>query len=198
MCPTICSRRPRATGGAPPARPSRSFARIARRAAGVLGIVLLQTTAMPAQPAVSCRPSDGELCRLLTSEDFLAAYRGSYRQSVDPADAIDDVRFNMRRVLTGSGHAGPAAVGQQIDAMLDDALRRAQEQLCGPNSDASRAASAVAAGLAGAAAARGAQLSGEMLGVMTGALLGPTRSRGPACLCGARTFDAIRSTCSAG
>src|SRR5919198_4025670 len=130
MSPTLCSRRPRATGAAAPVRPSPSFARIARRAAAVLGILLLQTTAMPAQPDVSCRPSDGELCRLLRSEDFLAAYRGSYRRSVDPADAIDDVRFNMRRVLTGSGHAGPAAVGQQIDVMLDDALHRAQEQLC--------------------------------------------------------------------
>jgi hypothetical protein len=168
----------------------------AARIAGVIAVLLAGAAA--AQPPVSCASSDASICRLIASREFLTAYQGAYRQGSDPADVVDDLRFNMRRVLTGSGRAGPGAVSQQIDVILDDALRRTQQQLCAASPDSSRAAAAIAAGLAQAAGTRDAPLSAEMLGAMTGALLGSIRSGGEACLCAARNLDAIRSTCSAG
>ncbi len=112
---------------------------------------------------------------------------------VDPADAVDDVRANLRRAMLGAGQAGPAAIGRQVDAVLDDALAAAQRRMCGAGAGP---AMAVAGGLAAAAAARGAHLGNAMLGAMTGALVGAA-GRNPACLCAARGFDAIPQACAA-
>ena len=168
----------------------------AARIAGAAAVLLAGAAA--AQPPVACASSDAAICGMIASREFLTAYQGAYRQGSDPADAVDELRFNMRRVLTGSGRAGPGAVSQQIDVILDDALRRTQQQLCAASPNSSRAASALAAGLAHAASTRDAPLSAEMLGAMTGALLGSIRSGREACLCSARNLDSIRSTCSAG
>jgi hypothetical protein len=175
--------------------PSVKAAQHAARIAGAVAVLLAEAAA--AQPPVPCASSDAAICRTIASRDFLTAFQGAYRQGADPADAVDDLRFNLRRVLTGAGRAGPGAVSQQVDVILDDALRRTQQHLCAGSPDSSRAAAALAAGLAHAAGTRDAQLSAEMLGAMTGALLGSIRSGREACLCAARSLDAIRSTCSA-
>jgi hypothetical protein len=170
---------------------------IAKGAAWIPGAFVSMAIAVQAQPIdVSCVPPGAEICRVIATQEFLTVYSNFYSRVVDPEDAVDNVRFNMRSVLTGSGQAGPAAVGSQVDMLVDDALRRAQQQFCGGTLDSSRAISAVAAGLADAALARGVRLTGEALGLMTGSLLGSTRPRGAACLCAARTLDGIRSTCS--
>ncbi len=103
------------------------------RIAGAAALLLAGAAA--AQPPVACASSDAAICRMIASREFLTAYQGAYRQGSDPADAVDDLRFNMRRVLTGSVRAGPGAVSQQIDAILDDALRRTQQQLCAASPD---------------------------------------------------------------
>ena len=105
----------------------------AARIAGAAAVLLAGAAA--AQPPVACASSDAAICRMIASREFLTAYQGAYRQGSDPADAVDELRFNMRRVLTGAGRAGPGAVSQQIDVILDDALRRTQQQLCAASPD---------------------------------------------------------------
>lgn len=135
----------------------------------------------------------------MAQPEFLSAYRDAYAQTADPADAVDDVRDNFRRAMLGAGQAGPAAVGRQIDAILDDALKQAQQRLCGSTAAvADRSVTAVAAGLLLAAEARGTHLAPRTLGAMTGVTVGATRARGVACLCAARTFSDIRNACAAG
>jgi hypothetical protein len=167
---------------------------------GVLSLLRWVLLAAPgqAQPALSCAQPGGELCRLFETPAFGAAYRDSYANTADPADAVDDLRFNMRRLLTGAGQASPAAIGRQVDAALDEALARAQAVVCVATSPSlSLVASSIAAGLAAAVQARSAVASAEMLGAMTGTLLGATRLRGAACLCAAHDLDGIRGACAA-
>lgn len=155
--------------------------------------VALASQQAAAQPAPECTPASQPICRIMAQPEFQSAYRTAYAQTADPADAVDDVRDNFRRAMVGSGQGGQAAVGRQIDAILDDALKQAQQRLC-PRGEQS--AAAVAAGLAAAAEARGTHLAPQTLGAMTGVVVGVTRTRGVACLCTARTFSAIRDSCA--
>ena len=173
-----------------------------RRAAGPIewtATVLWLTTASVAwaQPSPACDPASEPICRTVTQPEFLSAYRAAYAQTTDPADAVDDVRDNFRRAMLGAGQAGPAAVGRQIDAILDDALVRTQQHMCGgAATSAGQSPTALAAGLAMAAEARGTRLGATTLGAMTGTALGATRARGAACLCAAHNFSAIRDACA--
>jgi hypothetical protein len=150
-----------------------------------------------AQPAPLCAPASDSICRTIAQPEFLSAYRSAYSDTSNPADAVDDVRDNFRRVMLGAGQAGPAAVGRQIDAILDDALARAQLRMCGSLATAgNQVASAVASGFIAAAEARGTRLAPATLGAMTGTAVGATRVRGASCLCTARNFSAIRDACA--
>lgn len=149
-----------------------------------------------AQPVPDCAPTSGPICRTIAQPEFLSAYRAAYAQTSDPADAVDDVRDNFRRAMLGAGQAGPAAVGRQIDAILDDALTQAQQRMCGNALQADQSVTAIAAGLATASEARGTHLAPRTLGAMTGVTVGATRARGVACLCTARNFSAIRDACA--
>ncbi|SDR63762.1 hypothetical protein SAMN05519103_09009 [Rhizobiales bacterium GAS113] len=162
-----------------------------------LGLFGLAPLPGHAQPVASCMADAAtDICDVIGSAEFRQSYRETYLNTTEPADAIDDLRDNMRRVLSGAGQAGPAALGLQVDAALDDALGRAQRLICvGTSSDASLAAGAIAVGLAASIKARGALASADMLGAMTGTLLGAARRRGGACLCAPRHFDGIRETC---
>jgi hypothetical protein len=173
-----------------------------RRAAGPIewtATVLWLATASVAwaQPSPACDPASEPICRTVAQPEFLSAYRAAYAQTTDPADAVDDVRDNFRRAMLGAGQAGPAAVGRQIDTILDDALVRTQQHMCGGGAtSAGQSPTALAAGLAMAAEARGTRLGATTLGAMTGTALGATRARGAACLCAAHNFSAIRDACA--
>jgi len=162
-------------------------------AAGVLCVA----TVSEAQPLPDCAPVSEPICRTIAQPEFLSAYRAAYSQTSDPADAVDDVRDNFRRAMLGAGQAGPAAVGRQIDAILDDALTRTQQRMCGNSAAlADQSVTAVAAGLAIASEVRGMRLAPGTLGAMTGVTVGATRARGVTCLCSASIFSAIRDTCA--
>jgi hypothetical protein len=164
-------------------------------AAGVLCVAAVSEPS--AQPLPDCAPTSEPICRTMAQPEFLSAYRAAYAQTSDPADAVDDVRDNFRRAMLGAGQAGPAAVGRQIDAMLDDALTRTQQRMCGNSAAlADQSVTAVAAGLAIASEVRGTRLAPGTLGAMTGVTVGATRARGVTCLCSARIFSAIRDTCA--
>jgi hypothetical protein len=166
-------------------------------AVGISGFALLQALPGKSQPVSSCMAGRGaDVCSVIDSAEFRQAYRETYLNTSEPADAVDDLRDNMRRVLSGAGQAGPAALGLQVDTALDDALGRAQRLMCvDPPPDASIVAGAIAVGLAGSIKARGAFVSADVLGAMTGTLLGAAQKRGAACLCAPRHLDGIRDTC---
>jgi hypothetical protein len=166
-------------------------------AAGIFAIAFSRALPACSQPIASCTIDAAmDICGVIDNAEFRQAYRETYLNTTEPADAIDDLRDNMRRVLSGAGQAGPAELGLQVDLTLDDALGRAQRLICaGPSLDAPRVAGAIAVGIAGAVKARGASPSADMLGAMTGTLLGATRKRGGTCLCAPRHLDGIRDTC---
>ena len=170
---------------------------MADRAVAIMGLTVLAWLIAPtctgAQTIPACAPASDPICRAIGSSEFAAAYRNAAAGGLDPEDAVDDVRANLRRAMLGAGQAGPGAIGQQIDAVLDDALRRAQRQMCGAGSPA---AVAIAGGLSAAAAERGTRLGNSMLGSMTGAVVGAAEQRGTACLCAAHSFDALRRSCA--
>ena len=150
-----------------------------------------------AQPLPACSPAADALCRTVAQSEFLSAYRNAFSETSDPADAVDDVRDNFRRAMLGAGQQAPAAVGRQMDAILDDALARAQHSMC-DGAPPEQQATALAAGMKAAAELRGTRLTATTLGAMTGTTLGASRKNGIACLCAARTFSAIRDTCAPG
>jgi hypothetical protein len=164
------------------------------------GLLWLAAASEPsAQPAITCAPASESICQIMAQPEFVSAYRRAYAQSSDPADAVDDVRDNFLRVMLGAGRAGPGGITREIDGALDEALRRAQQHLCGNSAPlASQSATAVAASLMRAAEAHGTRLAPAILGAMTGTTLGATRARGVACLCIAHTFSAIRHACAPG
>ena len=164
------------------------------RAVTIIAVLSCAVSPVSAQTAPGCAPAADPICRTIASPEFAAAYRDAAAGGVDPADAVDEVRANLRHALLGAGQAGPAAIGRQVDAVLDDALAAAQRRMCGGGRAAP--AVAVAGGLAAATAAQGAHLGNAMLGAMTGAVVGAA-GRDPACLCVARGFDAIRQSCAA-
>ena len=108
---------------------------MADRAVAIMGLTVLAWLIAPtctgAQTIPACAPASDPICRTIGSSEFAAAYRNAAAGGLDPEDAVDDVRANLRRAMLGAGQAGPGAIGQQIDAVLDDALRRAQRQMCG-------------------------------------------------------------------
>jgi hypothetical protein len=146
-----------------------------------------------AEPPPSCAPSSDPICRIVGSVEFAAAYRDAAADAVDPADAVDDVRANLRRAMVGAGQAGPAAIDRQVDGVLDDALDRAQRRMCAAGATP---VAAIVAGLSAAAEERGARLGSATLGAMTGTLIAAARARGSTCLCLARGFEAIVQACA--
>jgi hypothetical protein len=170
---------------------------LAGRAAAIAWAAMLAWSSAPApalaQAVPACAPASDPICRTIASAAFAAAFRDAASGGIDPEDAVDDVRANLRRAMLGGGQEAPGAIGRQVDAVLDDALGRAQRRMCGAGA---APAVAVAAGFSAAAAEHGTRLGNAMLGAMTGAVVGAAGERGAACLCAARSFDALRRSCA--
>ena len=168
----------------------------AARIAGAAAVLLAGAAA--AQPPVACASSDAAICRMIASREFLTAYQGAYRQGSDPADAVDELRFNMRRILDRLGTGGTWR-GQPADRC--HSRRRAAPD---PATTLRRKPRLVARRLR-ACGRPGPRSQHARCAVVRrdawrndGRSPRPHRSGREACLCSARNLDFIRSTCSAG
>lgn len=157
---------------------------------------LVPTNAVPAGPP--CAPPGEGICRVMETPEFVSAYRAAYDHAPEPADMVYEVRFSLRQAVVGTGQAGPAAIGKQMDIALDASLQRVQHRICSAAQVPGSAPAAVAEALAGAARTLGAQLTGEMLGALTGSVVGAVQPQGVKCLCKAANFDGVASACSGG
>jgi hypothetical protein len=161
------------------------------------GAALLLVALMHATSAndPECAPPGDEICKVMRTEEFRSAFRRADPRTVNAGDVPRRVRSALHRVVVGAAHAGPAAVGKQIDDALDAALGEVQ-RICGNARARPAVARSVAEALAGAGRSLGTDLAPGDLGRMTGWLVALLDARGVECICAAANFDDITQTCS--
>lgn len=163
---------------------------------GFVAAAMLLSLGAAAEQSPSCMPRNGEICAVMSTSDFLNAYREAYEVKLTPRDASQDIRRSLRRAASGAGHASPAALGQQVEAALDTALARMKPQLCnGTQAKGADLPAAAAGGFAAAGRALGVSLEAALLGGITGAFVGSVEPPGPRCLCGAPDFRSVPAVC---
>ena len=161
-----------------------------------LAIGLAPTSAGAAAPQPRCPEPHTEICRLMSSSEFVSAYDKAYAGRLEARDAIDEIRVNLRQTMTGTGNAGPAMIGKQLDLALDAALADMKSRMCAGERAPAEAASVIAAALYGAGRELGVRLPAERLGGMTGTFVSLLEPRGARCLCAAVDFDGIGASCA--
>lgn len=159
-------------------------------------VVVLKAPARATPDAPTCAPAGADICALMDAPEFVSAYRSAYDPNAAPRVVIAHLRYSFRDAAVGMGQAGPAAVGRQLDAALDQALADVKQRICNGKAAPSRAASAIAQSLVAAARLLRTNLTAKTLGNMTGMLMGSLHARGAICLCSAVNFDEISNTCT--
>jgi len=143
-------------------------------------------------------PATDAAAGLAAGPEFREAYRAAYARRFAVTDAVGEVYRMFHDAIAGPHHAGPAAIGPQLDVALDSALSIMQGRVCqlDPVTVAATAPAATAEALASAARTLGKELPPRTLGAMAGLLLGALPPLDARCICAARTFDAIATSCA--